>query len=45
LGNIARWVGRRLQWDPVREIFPDDPEANQYLERERRKPWVHPEKI
>ncbi|WP_205880881.1 Gfo/Idh/MocA family protein [Limisphaera ngatamarikiensis] len=45
LGNIARWVGRRLRWDPVREIFPDDPEANQYLERERRKPWQHPEKV
>lgn len=45
LGNIARWTGRRLQWDPVREKFPDDAEANQYLDRERRKPWVAPEQI
>lgn len=45
LGNIARWTGRRLKWDPVKEIFPDDPEANQYLDRERRKPWTLPEKV
>ncbi|MDD4788238.1 MAG: Gfo/Idh/MocA family oxidoreductase, partial [Pirellulales bacterium] len=27
LGNIARWVGRKLQWDPVKEVFPGDEEA------------------
>lgn len=40
LGNIARWTGRKLRWDPVKEVFPDDADANQYLDRERRKPWV-----
>ncbi len=45
LGNIARWTGRRLKWDPVKEIFPDDAEANLYLDRERRKPWTLPEKV
>ena len=45
LGNIARWVGRKLRWDPVKEIFPDDPEANQYLDRERRKPWTLPTSV
>lgn len=45
LGNIARWVGRRLRWDPVKEIFPDDPEANSYLDRPRRKPWELPDKV
>lgn len=45
LGNIARWTGRRLRWDPVKEIFPDDRDANQYLTRERRKPWTLPEKV
>jgi len=39
LGNIARWTGRRLRWDPVAERFPDDAEANRFLDRERRKPW------
>lgn len=45
LGNIARWAGRRLRWDPVKEVFPDDPDANRYLDRERRKPWVLPEPV
>ena len=45
LGNIARWVGRRLRWDPVKECFPDDPEANAHLDRPRRPPYVLPEKI
>ena len=45
LGNIARWTGRKLHWDPVKEEFPGDKEANQYLDRERRKPWVAPETI
>jgi len=45
LGNIARWAGRRLKWDPVKEPFPDDAEANQYLDRTRRKPYELPETI
>ena len=45
LGNIARWTGRKLRWDPVKEEFLGDKEANQLLDRERRKPWVAPEKI
>jgi predicted dehydrogenase len=42
LGNIARWVGRKLQWDPDREIFPGDKEANAYLKRPMRKPYHLP---
>jgi len=45
LGNIARWLGRKLRWDPVKEVFPDDAEANQYLDRQRRKPYVLPETV
>jgi len=45
LGNIARWVGRKLRWDPVKEIFPDDPDANEHLDRQRRKPYELPEKV
>lgn len=44
LGNIARRVGRKLKWDPALEKF-DDAEANQYLDRTRRKPWQLPEKV
>jgi predicted dehydrogenase len=45
LGNIARWIGRRLRWDPVREVFPDDAEANGFLDRVRRKPYELPETV
>ena len=42
LGNIARWVGRKLVWDPVNEVFPGDNEANEFLDRERRRPYELP---
>ena len=45
LGNIARWTGRKLRWDPVKETFPDDAEANKYLDRNRRKPYELPETL
>jgi hypothetical protein len=45
LGNIARWTGRKLRWDPVKEKFVGDKDANQHLDRERRKPWTLPEKV
>jgi predicted dehydrogenase len=44
LGNIARWTGKRLKWDPVQEKF-DDAEANTYLDRVRRKPYELPENV
>jgi predicted dehydrogenase len=42
LGNIVRWVGRPLRWDPQAETFPDDEEARSYLDRPRRKPYELP---
>jgi predicted dehydrogenase len=42
LVNIARWTGRRLQWDPVKEEFVGDKEANTFLDRERRKGFELP---
>lgn len=45
LGNIARTLGRKLKWDPAKEVFPDDPEANQHLDRARRKPWELPASV
>ena len=45
LGNIARWTGRRLKWDPVKETFPDDAEANRYLDRTHRKGYELPDQI
>ncbi len=40
---ITRQLGRRLKWDPQREIFPDDDEANSLLDRPRREGWQLPE--
>ena len=45
LGNIARWTNRKLRWDPVKEVFPGDANANQYLDRVRRKPYELPETV
>jgi len=45
LGNIARWLGRKLRWDPETETFPGDDEANSYLDRPRRKPYELPDPV
>ena len=43
LANIARDVGRKLQWDPAKEQFVGDDEANTYVSRPRRKGYELPE--
>ena len=45
LVNIARWTGRKLRWDPVKELFVDDPDANTYLDRPRRPGFELPEQV
>jgi len=41
LANIAIRVGRKLRWDPVKEEFLDDDEANALRKvRPMRKPWT-----
>lgn len=37
--NIASSLGRSLKWDPVKETFPDDAQANRLLARALRAPW------
>jgi len=39
LGNLAYWNHRRLKWDPAKEKFIGDDEANQWLDRPKRGPW------
>ena len=39
LGNIAMHVGRKLTWDPEKEVFVGDDEANARLSREQRSPY------
>jgi hypothetical protein len=43
LVNICRELGRRLKWDPVREEFLGDDEANRLRSRPRRKGYELPE--
>ena len=39
LGNIAVRLGRKLRWDPAKERFVNDPQADRMLSREMRGPW------
>mgnify|MGYP000727862088 CR=1 FL=1 len=43
--KIEERLGRKLTWDPVKEQFPGDAEANKYLDVERRKPWALPRTV
>jgi predicted dehydrogenase len=36
LGNISMRLGRTLRWDPVKELFIDDVDADSWLRREQR---------
>jgi hypothetical protein len=38
--NIAVAVGKKLQWDPIKEVILNDPEANKMLARPMRSPWA-----
>lgn len=40
LGNIAIRLGRKLSWDPAKEQFVGDDEANTWLSRPYRSPWT-----
>jgi predicted dehydrogenase len=45
LANIAFRAGRKLNFDPATETFPGDAEANQYLTRKYREPYVVPDQV
>jgi hypothetical protein len=40
LGLIAYELKRSLKWDQARQEFPGDEEANRFLDRAKRQPWV-----
>lgn len=40
IANISMRLGRKLAWDPDREVFNDDAEANRMLKRSMRPPWT-----
>jgi predicted dehydrogenase len=39
LGNLAYWNKRPLKWDPAKERFVGNDEANTWLDRTKRAPW------
>ena len=41
LAGIAVALGRKLKWDPAKEEFVGDKEANAHVAREQRKPWTY----
>lgn len=45
LANISFRTGRQLVFDPATETFPGDDEANGYLTRKYREPFVLPEPV
>jgi predicted dehydrogenase len=45
LANIAFRTGRKLTFDPATETFPGDSEANGYLTRRYRAPYVVPDQV
>ncbi len=40
LGNIAKRMSTKLEWDPTAMTFPNCPEADQYIRREYRDGWA-----
>jgi hypothetical protein len=40
LGEIAMRLGRKLRWDPDKEIFTNDDQANRMIARTMRSPWT-----
>jgi predicted dehydrogenase len=45
LGNISYRLGRTLHFDPTKEIFIGDKEANAMLTRKYRSPYIIPDKV
>jgi predicted dehydrogenase len=39
LGKIAVRLGRNLKFDPDKQVFIDDPEANRLIDQPMRAPW------
>jgi hypothetical protein len=38
---IAIRLGRKLHWDPAKEQFINDKQADGWLARVQRKPWTY----
>ena len=45
MANISYRTGRKLHFDPKTERFVNDEEANSYITRKYREPFVVPENV
>ena len=45
MANVSYRVGRSLEFDPAKEEFVNDEEANKMLSRDYRAPFVVPENV
>jgi len=45
LAKISQKLGRSVHFDPQTERFVNDPEADKYLKREYREPYVVPDQV
>ncbi len=41
LGSTSIRLGRKLQWDPAKEEYVNDAEAQKFVAREQRKPYTY----
>jgi len=39
--NICMWLKRDLKFDPIKEVFINDDEANRMRSRAMREPWTY----
>jgi hypothetical protein len=39
--NICMWLKRDMKFDPAKEEFINDPDANRYRSRAMREPWIY----
>ncbi len=39
--NICMWLKRDMKYDPVNQVFLNDPEANRLRSRAQRAPWIY----
>jgi len=39
--NVSMWLKRDVRYDPVKERFVNDPDADRLLSRAMREPWIY----
>jgi hypothetical protein len=39
MGAVALQLNRTLEFDPVKELFVNDEEANRFIDQPMRAPW------